>query len=40
MSLRSYVEYQEVGDEGDIAEDEGLIPTGTLHILGDLEAGE
>jgi hypothetical protein len=40
MFLRSYVGYQEVEDEGDIVVDEGLILTGTLHTLGDLEAGE
>jgi hypothetical protein len=40
MFLRSYVGYQEVEDEGDIAVDEGLILKGTLHTLGDLEAGE
>jgi hypothetical protein len=40
MFLRSSVGYQEVEDEGDTVVDEVLTPTGILHTLGDLGAGE
>jgi hypothetical protein len=40
MFLHLFVGYQEVVAEGDIAVDEGLMPTGTLPTAEDLVVGE